>query len=590
MPQRPPRPAAVLAGPRRSSLYCHPDSPTVGWFLVRRLTAVPFLHGDSCPRTPRLPALPTGADPVEVGAGQHSTEWSSSFHRGPRRTATCDPGHPLLSQPSSLYNMCLTPPTSFRHPSRTVISSEPCVPPPLLMPSTSSSTSPTEQLSQLCIQNMPPTTRLQSRQQEALGSGSESGSSLAEGDSSSENRHPSFPSKLRYSLENLDEDTQNHINKAMADPSQLVLQQCQARGPYMIFRVSELVEHTIQTGSAGSGYPFPTCTCKERSPCRHILWLFDQITRQVLDDLGKPLTMNHHGYSDELGDPENGENPYHMIARFHLDVLAHSLHTCVKTPGSSSEDRLNPRRVQEVREMLASLTDTPVDTYRPDLFDNPREGRRVVKRNDLECTIFRMLCQNNEFFHYFLSSMRTDELVHNPFRRLQQRAEFVLAQFDAYARNPTAYSSLTHPCDVEWCATHLCLVAQHVRSTITSHASKPWEYREAACTLVMVLCAAVDRHQDLPPERSLYHKLIYDINYSFVIDILDENIPPPAIKPLVSSIEDVLGSMHRLGAPDRCKAKLEALCGRAREARNPVPSSGTKRHGGSDDRKAKRMR
>jgi hypothetical protein len=464
------------------------------------------------------------------------------------------------------------------------------------MPSTPS---PTEKFSQLFLDTMPPTTRLQSRQQDQPTSESEDWSSPAEGDSSlgegwaAGENYLTFPSKIRYSIENLDEDTQNRVFKAWNDPSQLVLQQCQAREQFMIFRVSELTEHTIQTGSAHSKYPHPTCSCEEPSPCRHILWLFDQITHQIFDYQGHPLTMNHHGYADELdteNDIEHRGCPYNEIAQFHLDVLAHSLHTNVKPPTSTSEDKFNSRRVQEVREILASLHETPIDEYRPDLFEHPREARRVVKKNDLECTVFRMLCQNNEFFHYFRTSTRTSELVNNPFRRLQQRADFVLAQFDAYARNPMPYAS-PHPNNVLWCAKHLNLIEQHVRSAISDRrrVPKPWEYREAARTLVQILGAAVERHQNILTEMSLYIRLFYRGTHDFVVPIL-KVIPSYAVKPQVSQIRNILVVMRNLETPVEYTAPLADLCAGAEGAPHPVSISGSKRRGGGHDRKAKRMK
>lgn len=130
---------------------------------------------------------------------------------------------------------------------------------------------PTERFSQLSIENMPPTTRLQSRgRNEDWSSESEDGF-----DSATDEGHLIFPSKLTYSLESLDEDTRDQVTNAMEDPPQLALQQCQAKDQYVIFQVSELREYSIRTGTADSQWAIPSCSCEEEYPCRHSLWLFE---------------------------------------------------------------------------------------------------------------------------------------------------------------------------------------------------------------------------------------------------------------------------------------------------------------------------
>ncbi|KAI0136585.1 SWIM zinc finger protein [Xylariales sp. AK1849] len=410
---------------------------------------------------------------------------------------------------------------------------------------------------------MPPTTRLQSRSQGVVDSSDESDDDFSE-TCFNEAGNIVFPSKLAYSLAKLDEDTRQHIVDAMDVPRQLVLQECRARDDHVIFQVAEVVEHSVRTGGEDSPYPTPSCSCEEEVPCRHILWLFDQITRQIVDDLGHPLVLNRHGYSEEL------THPFNMISEFHLDILADSLHSKVSTsPGPTNDHAPNPRRVQEVREILASLNAIPIDEYRPDLFDSPNQGRKVIKRRDLECTIFRMMLRNNEFFNYFRSSMRTDELVNNPFRKLEQRADAALAGFDAYARNNASSSK-----NVQWLA--------------------DWEYRGAARTLIHIMRAVVKRNKDVRPEnqphtqRNLYFNLIGDTDQQFVVDVLNL-IPPASMSQFVPDIEQVLEEINRLGAPETYIERLRGLLRRIRGARS-ASASGSKRQAGGHDRSAKRMK
>ena len=149
---------------------------------------------------------------------------------------------------------------------------------------------------------------------------------------------------------------------------------------------------------------------------------------------------------------------------------------------SDDEDIPNPRRVQEVRRMLALLNEVPADTYRPDLFANPLKRRRVVQKRDLECTIVQMLLDNNEFFRYFASSMKGDEEIMNSlFEPLELRADSALAAFDAYQRAAPQPPSRRAK-DVSWCAFHLRLVDRQVASTVqhTEKMLQDWEKSDAA--------------------------------------------------------------------------------------------------------------
>src|SRR5262249_4736598 len=101
-------------------------------------------------------------------------------------------------------------------------------------------------------------------------------------------------------------------------------------------------------------------------------------------------------------------------------------------------------RVREAREALASVAAVPVDEWRQDLSSGPspaglassshprRRGTGLVRRRDLECTIFRMLLANDEFFNYFVSHLAASDPVRDPFRKLAQRVDRVLVDLDNY--------------------------------------------------------------------------------------------------------------------------------------------------------------
>lgn len=458
------------------------------------------------------------------------------------------------------------------------------------------SPSPTEKLSQLSIESMPPTTRQQSRSQKGP-SGTESEDNSVVSQQADDCLR--FPSKLTYSLEKLTPTKRQHVIDAIECLPQIVLQECAQRDGHVIFQVSELTNFRIRTGSRSSQWSAPSCSCGEvspsRTPCRHVLWLFDQITSQILDNRGEVLMLNKHGYADTL------ENPYDMITRCHLDVLADDLHSRVLKTTSDSDDALyNARRVQEVREILASLNRTPIDEYRPDIFDNPTGGRRVIKRNDLECTIFRMLCQNNEFFHYFLSSMKSDELVNNTFRKLQNRADAALAGLDAYAETAASATPADdpNPKDVSWCAMHLQTVVKKIQTAIM-RARRPlelWERQAAARSLLHILREVVDRCRDLSPPSSqekvdsnLYLKLIGDRDRNFTIGALN-SLTPDAIHPFVGELDRIIFDMQKHGVPHSYADKLRDIHERADRVRVSPSPSGSKRHRARQGGRGKRVR
>ncbi|KAH9902198.1 hypothetical protein F4778DRAFT_113599 [Xylariomycetidae sp. FL2044] len=435
--------------------------------------------------------------------------------------------------------------------------------------------SPTEYVfAQLSLGSMPPTTRLQTRrQQEQDDSEPEPQPDDSHSDSESEpgfevdestGVHVTLPSGIKCSLAHLHPQIRHNILTASQDTSsKLVLRRCQSRNDDYIFLVSELAEYTIRTGVRDSQWTTPSCSCErgERGemPCRHTLWLFDRIASQIWDYQKRDITLVGDGYY--ASDPELDGKPFDFISDFHLDMLADSLHCDVV--GQSDEP--NPRRVQTTREILACLNEVPVDEYRPDLFDNPRRGKRAVKKGDLEQTIFRMLISNDEFFHYFLSSMEEDEMVINRFRRLQHRADLALAGLRDYASNPAVHGQPGQK-DVDWCARHLDVVAHQLYAAIvrTNRRLRDWELRAAGRTLVHILHRVVDHNTDVGPptlgprsQRNLYFRLVGDRDDNFVVKALF-SIPPVAVSHLIDELATIEDKILRQGAPQSYVARLRA--------------------------------
>ncbi|KAI0175657.1 hypothetical protein GGR52DRAFT_322327 [Hypoxylon sp. FL1284] len=487
---------------------------------------------------------------------------------------------------------------------------------------------PTERLQKLSLESMPPTTRLQSRLRQAEVEEEESSvvsdySSPSSSDTCSE---PEFdideedeevmvsPSRLRYRLDQLDDEARGNVARATEVPAQFVLRGCQAGDERCLFLVTEPAEYTVRTGSPASGYGEPSCTCEDsergETPCRHVLWLLDQVTSQVLGARPEPYTLTRHGYPAELG------NPYDAIADFHLDTLADSLHCDVVGQSASP----NPRRVRETREILALLSDVPVDEYRPDLFgdgnDDDSAGRRRTggkrKRDggggggDLEQTVFRMLLRNDELFRYFLSatSARAGARAEARIRELGLRADAVLAGLWRYAdefderqregKEEVTADTHARPKDVPWAAAHLASVARQLRSAVYAPA-RPLGRRAlraaarvAAGVLARVVLAC---YRDVgPPGRpqNLYRRLVdegdNDNNYAPLLLLLDvlAALPPRVLAPWVDDLAAVERGLAERGGGGGEVTLREAL----RELLAPFGSrgaalAGSKRTGGS---------
>lgn len=466
------------------------------------------------------------------------------------------------------------------------------------------SPSPTERLGQLSIleSNMAPTTRAAALRNEPAAQSHDSHGEAD--DTEAEDTIITLPSGLSYSLDHLDKTARLRFSNAgeelTAPTASMFVQKCQARDQedFAIIELVESVQHvrTVRFGKRNSRFPVPECDCQNEQCC-HVLWLFDQVAKEVLHGDSKPLDLMSHGYAREL------ENPYEQISRFHLDMLAEDLYAENWSGGAESdnEDVPNPRRVQEVRRMLALLNEVPADTYRPDLFANPRKRNRVVQKHDLECTIVRMLLDNNDFFRYFASSMKGyDEIMSNLFEPLELRAESVLVAFDAYQRTAPQPPS-RHAKDVAWCAFHLRLVDRQVASTVqhTARGLEYWEKSDAARIMLRLLEEVIRRNADVPgpalrprAERNLYLALVGDVDNQFAMRSLWK-LGGDVLYPYVTRMDRILENLGRLGAPASYYQDLEELVrvAKASRTRSVAPSAtGSKRRSAESEREAKRAR
>ncbi|KAK4067525.1 SWIM-type domain-containing protein [Trichoderma simmonsii] len=406
------------------------------------------------------------------------------------------------------------------------------------------------------------------------------------------------PTKLAYNINHLPEKAQGAVRETFSEPPAIALQQCRLIDDTYAFQMTELVTQSIRIRANGDGSSQLTCSCgrgDDAEPCSHLLWLLDRLTKQMLYDYDPktPLTMTQDGFAEELGDP------FTAISEHHLDVLSDGLHCQVIDPEALSEDDLASYRVQESRELLSAVYGKTPEDFRPDIFARPVLGKKVLKRNDLDCTVFRMLLDNHHFFNYFQSVSRPRDPINDPFRKLAQRVDRVLRRFDAYASDPSpARSSAETLPNVAWAAKHLLGCVKLIKSIIYTRDRplQPSEASSAVRTLVHILSAVASRNHDVVSsgsptpriERNLYLRLIGDRDRDFVLAEL--NLLPEAASQHLHTLEAVLEDVGMHGAPVTFVDKFKALLSRLRA---PKRSSSLKRQGddgGDSSRGSKRMK
>lgn len=468
---------------------------------------------------------------------------------------------------------------------------------------------PLSRFGKLSLDDMSPSTRSQSRAASVADSGhhyTDESSSDLESDSDYSDvgdETPAVvrsPTKLIYSLDQLSNKTKTAVQDVFNEPPKIALQRCRLIDNTYAFQMTELVTRSIRIRALDDGTSNLSCSCGEEAvPCEHLVWLLDQLLKQTLydHDHDKPLTMTAEGYAVEMGDP------FKNIAKYHLDVLADGLHCQLVDPEITSEEDLASHRVQESRELLSSVYSTPPEDFRSDIFERPATGKKTLKRNDLDCTIFRMLLENHHFFQYFLSVSRPSDPINDPFRKLLQRVDRVLRSFDAFNETTGFLSpdtdaavkpSAETPRDVPWAAKHLLGSVKLIRSAIYTR-DRPLQAHEAtsaARTLVHILEAVVSRNRDTRQgasriERNLYLRLVGDRDGSFVIAEL--TLIPEAASQFLHSLEAIQEQLGGHGAPATYVEKFRKLLSRLRTS---TTGSGLKRQvqGQESYRGSKRMK
>lgn len=248
---------------------------------------------------------------------------------------------------------------------------------------------------------------------------------------------------FRYNIGHLSPKTQKVVRGLFNDQEtpQIYLESCGVREEdsqdskaFYAFQMQEIVPCSVRIGCRSSTqWSVPKCTCadaryRRKRPCKHLVWLFDRISKQVLvdDDPDSALTMAELGYPEELGDP------FYQISNLRLDILADGLHCDTTTPNSDTTP--NRSRIREAREMVATLSGIQpreVDTFRLDLETSYRSNT-LIRHGDLEATLFSLLLASHSLAAYVRGALKPPDPAVDPFRALHQHALRIISELDAY--------------------------------------------------------------------------------------------------------------------------------------------------------------
>lgn len=434
---------------------------------------------------------------------------------------------------------------------------------------------PLSRFDKLSLQSMPPQTRSRTYRESATAqelppedeSSSDSGSDSESSDIDDEGS-PLIrsPAKLMYLIDHLPESTRARVRQTFKEPPKIALQKCRLIDHTYAFQMTEVVTHSVRIRANEEGTPRLSCSCRDdNEPCGHVLWLLDQVLKQTLYeyDTKKPFKMSPLGFAEEIGDP------FQNIANYHLSILADGLHCHLVTPDSEYDNEVDSYRALESRELLSSVYSSSPEEYRPDIDSQPFPRDHVIRQDDLDQSVFRMLLDNHHFFDYFRSLSRPTDPINDIFRKISQRVEHILRELDSYSSTATPEISVESPRNVPWAAMHISGSVGLIKSAIFT-SSRPLEHLEtisAARTLITILDAVASRNRDVHPganrlERNLYLRLIGDRDQDFVIGVL--NLIPGAASQFLHNLEAILDKLGVHGAPASYFEKFRSLLARLR--------------------------
>lgn len=403
----------------------------------------------------------------------------------------------------------------------------------------------------------------------------------------------SSPTGLKYNITNLPRKTQRVVREIFnqqvtATPPQISLELCGIKeddseddGVFYAFQMHEVVPCSVRLGSRHSKrFSTPRCECpdaryRDERPCKHLIWLFDRISKEILfdHDPEDEFTLTEYGYAQELGDP------FQQISKIRLDVLADSIHCDIAAPNCDTAPP-SRARMREAREMVAAVAGIDrgeLEHYRTDL-ETSYNNTTLIRRGDIEATLFSLLLASHSLTAWVRQELQPPEPVIDPFRALHQRALRVISELDAYSSSLQDPSTIQArriegkeaegPRNVAWAATQIRLCVRRIEKLVSRGANPlaAWERASAARALVGILKAVVHHNVEshggsTQNERNLFMLLVGNQDTGFVFSALDMLVDQSQF---IEELEDIMDFLGRFGAPASYASNMRGLITRMR--------------------------
>ncbi|KAK4144729.1 uncharacterized protein C8A04DRAFT_11242 [Dichotomopilus funicola] len=400
------------------------------------------------------------------------------------------------------------------------------------------------------------------------------------------------PTGLKYNTSKLSPKARHVVEglfnqTGSKDPPQISLELCGVReedsdsedaGVFYAFQMHEVVPCSVRIGSRNSGrFSVPKCECpdaryRQVSPCKHLVWLFDRISKQALfdHDPNSELTLTEAGYAEELGDP------FDQISQIGLDILAHDLRCDASEPDSDAPQP-NATRFREAREIVAAVAgvqDNELAEYRPDL-EVKYDREVLIHRGDVGATLFSLILASHSLAEWVRSELDLSDFPLDPFRSIQHRVMRVIERLNTYLRIEGGRSNFPKtrraraegPRDVSWACCQIQRSLGKIEKLV-SRGSSPlssWARASAARALVSILKAVVEH-------RLLYDRLVGNQDCGFVFSSLDMLADQSQF---IDALEEIMDKIGVLGAPPSYVTNMRHLILRMRSHKTEdVPFAG----------------
>jgi len=360
----------------------------------------------------------------------------------------------------------------------------------------------------------------------------------------------------------------------------------------------------------------PRCSCGEKD-CRHMLWLLEQLSLAGVDITGD-TQLDYYGQIASIGLDNICENLHWDLDEGHESKtltwqLTKANHYIRRGPQTRASIQ---KRIDEIRDILATLSDLPLDDYPTNLLDDFESFTtdNIYVKNDLHATVSRLLILDESLFDKFKNIVPPNIRASDYFHKMERKAMNTFHRLDLYVESgPSDSSTIQH--DVIWCAQKLVEIVDAIGVNIKSRGPLNATARRAAAeALISILTEVVihrntDAYQNkrFPRRRPhgeplrdqvLYQRLIGEpsphspLGSFFVIEYL-ENLPEARY--FIVELEDIHKHLSGIGWGPAPREYREQLSGLITHLKGNLGSSSSsspmKRSGPSIDRKAnKRMK